>query len=174
MTIQITEEMNQLAEFFIQKIVFEKQKEKDYKYDNYNVLKRFKTGILGEMAIFQMLGYKYSDVETDVGSSSAYQHADLQTIGFFQTGIKTFSAENQYPIIYKKNTENQIICKVDDSEIEILGIATVDMLNDELNCSDEYILDPNLRGKGYKTAFVNFSALIPFTIDNLINLEGGL
>ena len=67
------------------------------------------------------------------------------------------------------NKENQIICILKDKYVDILGIATIDLLN---NCqSDDYIIDPLLRKKGYKTAFTGLSQLIPFSLEKLIELE---
>lgn len=169
MTVQITKEMEDEANKFCEKIIVEKIKENCYKTDHQKLKKRYMTGILAEMAVLTQIGYSYQDAELDIGDSTAYSHSDLQKIGFFHTGIKCVSAANKYPIIYKQNKENQIICILKDKYVDICGIATIDLLN---NCqSDDYIIDPLLRKKGYKTAFTGLSQLIPFSLEKLIELE---
>lgn len=169
MTVQITKEMENEANKFCEKIIVEKNKEDCYKTDHQKLKKRYMTGILAEMAVLTQLGYSYKDAELDIGDSTAYSHSDLQKIGFFHTGIKCVSAANKYPIIYKKNKENQIICILRDGYVDICGIATIDLLNNWQ--SDDYIIDPFLKGKGYKTAFTGLSKLIPFSEKKLIELE---
>lgn len=169
MTVQITAEMTKTADDFCKKVIIQKMKENDYKADSQKLRKRYMTGILAEMAVLTALGYSYKDAELDIGNSTAYSHSDLQKIGFFHTGIKCVSADNKYPIIYKKNKENQIICMLYANYVDICGIATIDLLN---NCqNDDYIIDPLLRKKGYKTAFTGLSEIIPFSLEKLIELE---
>lgn len=171
MTVQITAEMTNAANEFCEKVILQKNKEIDYKLDHQKLKKRYMTGILAEMAVLTAIGYSYQDAELDIGNSTAYAHSDLQKIGFFRTGIKCVSADNKYPIICKENKENQIICILYADYVDICGIATIDLLNNWQ--SDDYIIDPLLRKKGYKTAFVGLSEIIPFSLEELIKLEWG-
>ena len=153
-----------------EKIAIMKLGEKQYEIDNGNVKKRFKTGLIGEAAVYKMLGYSCYDIEFDAGCTKKFSHCDIENIGFFKTGIKSVE-EGKAHIIYRNNKENQILLNVCGNSVEILGIATVDVLNDPNNHDDNLILDKRILYKGFKTAFIGYDKLIPFNEENLISLE---
>ena len=66
-------------------------------------------------------------------------------------------------MIIKKNPKNpEVICvKLNDDEIAVCGLATVDVMKN--NSSLDLILDPFLKKKGTKTGFCGFEHLIPFS-----------
>lgn len=170
MTIEITDEMKQYADDFADKMIEMKMKEKQYRNDCGQLRKRILTGLYGEMAVFIALGYKYTDTDNSVAYTAFYSHSDLLQIGFFNTGIKTVEKGKSH-VIYKHNVENQILCIVNDDIVNIVGIATIDMLNDIHNQNDDLILSPALKNKGFKTCFCGMDKLLDFSLDNLCALE---
>ena len=145
------------------KIKKKKKMETHHKKDPTHEVKRFATGLLGEMAVGSLLGISILDFS--IGNSADYNVPDVPG---FQVGIKT-AEYGKWPIIFKENDYAQIMCLTDKERrsVYVLGLATPEILN---ACQDEsLILCPNLRRRGTKTAFCGLDQLKP--ISSLLDLE---
>lgn len=150
---------------FRNELIKAKLQEADHQRDHDKEYRRWETGLCGEIAIEKLLNIKFMD--QTIGDSKNYNHPDLWDAGY-NVGIKTVEC-GKYPIIWKKNSYPQIICLYDRGEriVHICGLATPDVLNTYQNMSK--VLSPNIRAKGYKTAFVGFEELLP--INSIKDLE---
>lgn len=157
--VYITETMRKIAEDFSQRIIDQKMKESEYKFDGNKLKKRYTTGILGEMAVLKLLGIDYRTVNVDVGETKYFQFADLKEFGYDSVGVKTVEY-GKAPVVFKRNKDNQIIVVMTDKYAIICGIASPKVL--DTYSTLDLILDKNLREKGNKVGFYGFDHL--FTI----------
>lgn len=156
--IQITQKEFERAHEFVKAVCAEKRKEMQYIVDGNRLQKRYETGILGEIAVYKLLGYTIDDVDLSIGRANQYFHADLKNIGFY-AGVKTVEA-GKAPVVFKKSYYGEIICVIENPlEVTICGYATPKILSKY--SSDELILDKKLRERGTKTGFYGFQYLIP-------------
>lgn len=141
-------------------IVEAKKTEQHHIIDGDKEIKRFWTGLKGEMAVEKLLGIKI--IEWEAGLSNKYNHSDIKELNI---GIKTVE-KYKFPTVFKKNYYPQIICIVDDrmpNLVFVCGIASKENLNTFQD--DDLILDPKLRARGTKTGWYGFESLEP--IDSL-------
>lgn len=156
------------AEEVAEKIAIEKSKEKQYLNDYRKIKERYVTGLKGEIAVLKLLGYNYKDIDSEAYKTPNKAVKDLSRIGYFNTEIKSVE-QGKAHVIYKMNKTNQILCVVDNDTVDVLGIATIDILNKYQD--DRLILDSRLRAKNWKTGFCGYEKLIPFNSNTLCKLE---
>lgn len=149
---------------FIKKALFIKNKEYHHIIDSNQEEKRWFTGIGAELAVEKFLGKKFVDLT--VGLSNNYNKADLKKLDL-KIGVKC-TEYGKYHIIFKDSKEPEIIVFRDNNRFDILGLATVEVLNTYQN--SDLILSPNLRARGIKTGFFGYKYLKPFK--NLKELKG--
>lgn len=164
--ILITQEEEMKVKQFAEKVIFEKEKERHHKIDPNKRVKRFTTGMMGEVAIEKYIRTPF--VDWNIGHSNEFNVSDLKGIGL-NVGIKTVET-GKFPIIHKRSYRPEIIVvKGTKNRMVVCGLATVDTLN--IYQSDELILDPKLRARGTKTGFYGFEHLKPFySLDELRTL----
>jgi hypothetical protein len=134
-----------------------KKDDESYFRDNNKMSKRFLTGVLGEVAVEELIHKQF--VNWTVGAAKFYNKADLTKLNL-NIGIKTVEM-GKLPVIHKKPKRPEIInLKVNDHFFYICGLATRETLLKYQD--DDGILSPALRKKGNKTAFYGFSELIKF------------
>lgn len=139
-------------------IVLKKLSESHHQVDSAKEFKRFFTGLMGEAAVEQILDLDI--IEWTAGNSKNYNHPDISK---YNIGIKTVE-RNKFPIIFKNNTYEQIICVLSDkipNLVFVCGLASVPVLN--IYQSDDLILSPNLKARGVKTGFYGFQYLQSFS-----------
>lgn len=149
------EEMRKTHEL-AEKIANAKKWEQHHKVDGDKEVKRFWTGLKGEMAVEKLLGMNI--IEWEAGNSNTYNHSDIKELN---VGIKTVE-KYKFPIVFKKNYYPQIICVVDDERpnlVFVCGLASKENLNTYQD--DDLILDPKLRARGTKTGWYGFQNLKP-------------
>lgn len=158
--VEIPEGTRKEIEAFAKKLVKAKKEEEHHRIDSRHEEKRFTTGLMGEAALELLFGIDIIDWEI---APSAY--LNVPDIPGYYVGIKTVEY-GKFPVIPIKNLYPQIICIVTSTAVLVCGLADINTLN---SCQDdELILDPYLRSRGVKTAFVGFDKLIPIkTIDDL-------
>lgn len=164
--IMISEKEEKKIENFAHAVVGEKKKESHHRADPHKRVKRFTTGMMGEVAIEKYINQRF--VDWDIGNSNEFNVSDLKKIGL-NVGIKTVET-GKFPIIHKKSYRPEIIViKGTKNRMVVCGLATKEVLNTYQ--SDELILDPKLRARGTKTGFYGFSHLKPFyTLEELKEL----
>jgi len=141
---------------FIKNIIAEKNKEQHYIIDNNKLKKRYYTGLLGELAIEELLNIKF--IDWTIGNSKSYNNSDIKQFGI---GVKTVEF-GKFPLVSKyPKTPEIITLKLSDTKIVICGIATIDVLKTYVN--DDLILDKNLRMRNTKSGFYGFSKLLKFS-----------
>ena len=142
-------------ENFVKELVDAKMKESHHKIDGNNEFKRHYTGLLGELALEELLGI--SIIDWSIGNSNEYNNADILDL---KIGIKTVEY-GKFPIIFKKNYYPQIInIKTRRNIVFVCGLATGFVLNE---CQDDdLILSPSLRARNTKTGFYGFDKLKQF------------
>jgi hypothetical protein len=154
----IPEKRIERAKLFVEKVIEAKKIEKHHIIDDNQIYKRFYTGVLGELAIEQILKRKF--INWAIGDSINFHTADLSKFGF-NVGIKTVE-EGKFPIIFKKSNYPEIInIKKSDNEVYVCGIASSNILNTYQD--DKFILDNQLLERGTKTAFVGLDKLEQFS-----------
>lgn len=163
--VSISEEKQAKIKELVSDIVDAKAKEDHHKIDNRKESKRFFTGLMGEAAVEEVLGMPI--IDWTVGNSNKYHHPDIPG---YKVGVKTVEY-GKYPIIFKKNNYYpQIFCVLDPRQsgvVYVCGLATPDVLNTYQN--DDFILDPNLRARGTKTAFCGFHNLK--SVESILDIE---
>jgi hypothetical protein len=165
-TITIPNSLTEKITSFVNNIIKEKSKENHHIIDNVSQFKRFYTGTLGEVALEILLEKQF--IDWSIGPSSYYNKADLKKI-FLNVGIKTVEY-GKFPIISKINNYPEIInIKLNDNQVVICGLATLNVLKDYRKNS--LVLDDYLRARGTKTGFWGLDKLIPFkNYMDLLNL----
>ena len=164
MRIKIEENEMRKVDAFASQLVYKKMSENNtFRFDSGKLKQRFLTGITGELALEKVL--EISVVDWSIGNTEGYNHPDISVYG---VGIKSVTADNKYPLIYRKNVYGQIICLVENNEVEVLGYASPETLNKYQD--DKMVKSPNARK--FKTAFVGFDHLVP--INSLADLEAAL
>ncbi len=156
----VTIERNQIDKLneFLERLVKVKRTEFHHQVDGLSEFKRFYTGFLGELALEKFLNIKFVDWE--IGDSSKFVVSDMKKVGL-KIGIKTVNY-GMFPVIFKTCYYPEIICvKMNDNEVQICGLATVNILHQYQSL--EYIMDPRLRQKGSKTAFIGLDRLLTFS-----------
>lgn len=149
-TITITDENIAKVNDYVDRALLIKIEE--HGQDNRNERKRLYSGMLGEVAIEQLLGVKF--INWSVGHSSLYNSPDLEKLGL-NIGIKTVEF-GKFPIIHRHSVRPEIILvKLDYKTIAICGYATVKILNRFQE--DKLILSPNVSSN--KTGFYGFHKL---------------
>lgn len=154
------EEQNKILDLAT-KISIKKQTEQHHQKDNKQEIKRFFTGLIGELALEKALHIPI--IDWSVGDSTKYNYPDIPG---YNIGIKTVEI-NKFPIIPIKNKYAQIICIYypEIKAVDICGLATKDILNTYQD--ERYILSCLLKSRKTKTAFYGFSKLIPLDKCNL-------
>ena len=162
--IKITEEMENVANYFADAYI--KKHNAEHKTDNRNLRNRLITGILGEMAACEALGYGWKAVDITIGDVWDYTHSDLQHIGI-NAGVKTSKLGN-FPLLYVDKDEVEIICIVGEKGyIWVAGVATPSIIKN--GCDDAFVKDKNILLKNkhmghHKSAFVDFENLAELEI----------
>lgn len=153
-----------MAENYARAVIRQKEKEPHHKIDSGRTYQRFLTGVLGEIAVEEVLNCDI--VDWSIGNSDIYNVADLGCIGI-DIGVKTVEYGN-FPVIHKSIKRPEIInLKISNKEILICGVATIgNMLQYRNDC---LIKSPALLRRGTKTGFYGFKELIPF--DNIVELK---
>ena len=105
-TVIMTAEMKRMAWHFAKAISVD-----EYKSDNRNLATRFYKGILGEMAVCQLLFGDYKLADMSLGKRNNYNHPDLIHLGL-NVGVKT-TMEGNLPWVSVYNDYPQIICTID-------------------------------------------------------------
>lgn len=147
---------------FAQKFQAKKAGEVVHQIDNDKEIKRYMTGFAAELAVERLLGIKILD--TTFGHSDNYNHADLKSAGL-DIGVKC-SLLGNYPVVFKKPHNAEIITVLHGTRVFICGLASVQ--NMMKNCDEDLILNEKFKARGVKTGFYGFSELIPFkNIDEL-------
>lgn len=164
--IQFTQEEIDKVLGLAMQIASHKINEQHHMKDNNNEIKRFFTGLIGEMAVEKL--FNISIIDWSVGNSNYYNVPDIPG---YTVGIKTVE-KGKFPIIPKRNEYAQIICiyNPDIKTVSICGLATKMTLNTYQ--SDDLILSPALRSRGTKTGFYGFHMLIPLYNVNINILSG--
>ena len=140
-----------------------KTQEKHHLIDGLNEYKRHYTGLLGEAAIEEFFDIQIIDYS--VGSSNIYNIADMKKIGL-NIGVKTVEVW-KFPIVHKEPPRPELICiKRTSNEVLLFGYASKSVLSQYQ--TDDFILDPNLKARGTKSAFYGFSELLD--VNNLNEL----
>ena len=139
---------------FVNEVIKRKQTEQHHAVDFGHEYKRFHTGLMGECAVEQLLGYRF--IDWSIGDSAEYNRADLRDVGT-DVGVKTSELYN-FPIIHKTAHRPEIICVQNShKEVIVCGLATVETLNKYQD--DELVKSEFLRERGTKTGFYGFSHL---------------
>ena len=147
---------------FVSKLIEVKKNESHHIKDPANQMKRWTTGLLGELAIEKLMGKDF--VDYTIGKSKVYDKPDLSKLGI-NCGIKT-SEKGKFPLVRKKSTHPEIILiKESDKVFYVCGIAVEKVLNNLQ--SDDLILSPYLRKSGSQvfmglSTFFLLSALKPW------------
>lgn len=155
-TVIMTAEMKRMAWHFAKAISVD-----EYKCDNRDLATRFYKGILGEMAVCQLLFGDYKLADMSLGKRNNYNHPDLMHLGL-NVGVKT-TMEGNLPWVSVYNDYPQIICTIDKEKntIKIQGIAFPDVIKN--NLLNEHLLNKNKKLFDYR------GNVIPFY--NLNNLK---
>lgn len=143
-------------------IVEAKKNETSHRKDGASELKRFVNGLKGEAAVAKHLGITI--IDPTVGVSIDFDKPDIPG---YNVGIKTVDY-GHFPVIPKQNTYPQVICIChpnSNNVVYICGLANVDTLTKFQH--DDLILDPNLKMKGTKTGFYEFSKLKEVSLESL-------
>lgn len=154
--LKMTEETKLKIERFVKKIIEAKSQEHIHKIDNGSEIKRWTTGISGELAIEKFLGVSFFD--WSIGNSKFYNLPDLKSIDL-DIGVKTVEF-GKFPIIHKEPVRPEIILVKDGDYIYVLGIASIEVM--KKYSDDNLILSPNLRARNVKTGFYGFEHLKQF------------
>lgn len=162
----ITQEEEKRIAAFAQAVIEEKKHEDHHKRDAGQRIKRFTTGMMGEVAVEKFIRTPF--VDWNIGHSSEFNVSDLNSIGL-NVGIKTVET-GKFPIIHKQSKRAEIIViRGTRNRMIICGLATPNVLN--THQSDDLILSPALRKRNVKTGFYGFHHLLPFhSLDELRSL----
>lgn len=155
-TLRIVEPTKTKIRDFVERIVDAKMKERIHQIDNDAEIKRWITGVSGELAVEKLLGVEFFD--WSIGQSDVYNVADLRQLGL-DVGIKTVEY-GKFPVIHKKSTRPEIIVIKEDDRYYVCGVATVDVLNKYQD--DNLVLNKKLRARNVKTGFYGFEQLRQF------------
>ena len=152
----VPDEKIERIELFIEELIKLKTNEEHHLYDNHNEYKRFRTGLVGEAAIEELLGL--SIIDWSIGDSKKYNIADLR-LPNLKIGIKTVEY-GKFPIIFKSNYYPQIInVLISRNEVVVCGVASLKVLSSYQ--SDDLVIDWRLKQRGTKTGFYGFCDLVP-------------
>jgi hypothetical protein len=152
--LKITNETKEKIYKFAKKIIIEK--EYIYRIDNGSELKRWITGISGELAVEKFLDIKFFD--WSIGNSNCYNLTDLNSIGL-NIGVKTVEF-GKFPIVHKSPTKPEIILVKDGDYLYLLGIASIEVM--KKYSDDDLILSSQLKARNVKTGFYGFEYLQQF------------
>ena len=155
LSVKIPDNQQKKIDNILNELVKQKFKEYGHIIDNRNELKRWRNGLMGEMAVQLFLGIDFLDLS--VGYSIDYNHPDIEKFGI---GVKTVEW-GKFPIINKKNEYPQLFVIINNIRniIYICGVATTEVLNTYQD--DNLVLDVNLRKKNTKSGFYGFKFLLP-------------
>ena len=153
-------QVDEFSEAVIQRKKVEQHHEVDYGHEK----KRFRTGLMGEVAIEQLYGCRF--IDWSIGDSSEYNHADLIAVGA-DVGVKTADMGN-FPVIHKHAHRPEFICiQKAENVVIVCGLATIPTLDKYQD--DELVKSFLLYSRGTKTGFYGFSHLIKIeTLEDLI------
>ena len=135
----------------------EKEKENLYQKDPHNIVKRARTGQLGEVAVEKLIQVAFVDYR--IGKSSEFNTFDIPVYGI---GVKAVEW-GKFPLVQKKNSYPQIICvlgKATESGpvvVYVCGVATPTLLNTK--STEALVLDEDLRKRQAKVGFYGFAEL---------------
>lgn len=162
--IKLTDEKVQKADQWATEVIKAKKTEGHHKTDSRSTHKRFLTGMLGELALEEVL--QIPTVNWAIGKSTAFKSPDLKHAGF-DVGIKTVNY-GMFPLVSKNPTSSEIInIKISDNEICVVGLVTLEDIKNYTN--DDLLFDKNAKKR--KTGFWNLSAAKPFkSLDELKSL----
>ena len=137
---------------FAVKVMEEKRKEGHHQSDPSKTIKRFLTGMMGEIAVEEVLDWEF--VDWGIGTSSQHDNPDLWYLGL-EVGIKTVEW-GTFPLVNNNFKDPQIICvRLSGDTVGVLGLATPEI--QKRYSSPELVLDE--RAKERKTAFYGFHRL---------------
>lgn len=150
-------EKNKVSEW-VHEVIAQKLSENHWMVDNGSAIKRWTTGVMGELALEKLLGEQF--IDWSIGDSKSYHQADLRSIGL-NIGIKTVR-HGDFPVIFIQNNYPQIIniYRETDETVFVCGLATKSILNTYQSMS--LIRSDALRARGTKTGFHGFQYLLPF------------
>jgi hypothetical protein len=150
--IELSQEEIELIDHTAYQIANAKLKEKGYLKDAQSLIKRYTTGLGGEMALGKFLGV--SIVDTSVGASEDYNVGDLNKIGL-DIGVKTVEYP-KFPLVHTRPERCEIILIKHRNQhvYKICGLYTPETMM--LHSSRELVVDEKVRES--KTAFYG----IPF------------
>jgi hypothetical protein len=150
--IELSQEEIDLIDHTAHQIANAKRKEKGYLRDTDSLIKRYTTGLGGEMALGKFLGV--SIVDTSVGASEDYNIGDLNKIGL-DIGVKTVEYP-KFPLVHTRPERCEIILIKHRNQhvYKICGLYTPETMI--LHSSRELVVDEKVRES--KTAFYG----IPF------------
>jgi len=145
------EEVEQAKDWAYRKALA-KAGEGHHRIDNRSEVKRSLTGITGEMAVEKLLEHTFIDWE--IGKSSRYAKPDLEPLGL-DWGVKTVTIGLNHAIQIKNHYSQVMVFKRSDAELEVMGLATTEVLNSYQDAS--LIKDKRMRTR--KTAFTGYEHL---------------
>lgn len=150
----IPQEKLRKIDTFVELIVEKKLSEKQYQIDGRSMRQRYRTGLMGEAALEELLGVPI--IDWSIGSSNYYNVPDLKSLGI-RVGVKTVECY-KFPLINKYNTYPQIInIRMNDCTVYICGLALPKDLNTYQD--DRLVKDKRILLKNNKSAFWNFGCL---------------
>ena len=145
--IDLTEEEVSLVHETAEKIANRKREEKGYLYDKDGLIKRWTTGLGGEVALGKHLGIEILDKR--VGSSSEFDIGDLKKIGL-DIGVKSVEY-GKFPLVhvFPQRCEIVLLKHQEKFRYMICGLYTPEIMR--LYSSRELVIDAKVRET--KTAF---------------------
>lgn len=131
--------------------------ERAHNVDGGQEVRRWTTGVLGEMALERYLGASF--IDWTLGSSADYDRADLAPLGL-DVGVKTVEY-GKYPVVHKNPRRPEVILvKEGRMTVHVCGLASPEVMR--AHADDGLILSGALRARGVKTGFWGFGELLPF------------
>lgn len=147
-------------------IADKKKSESGYAVDNKSLIKRWMTGLGGEVALGKYLGVEI--IDTNVGESSEFNIGDLSKIGL-NIGVKSVEYK-KFPLIHTRPTRPEIVLlkHPDRFTYMICGLYLPEIMR--RYSSPELVLDPRVRES--KTGFYGIPFYKSFSsIEDLINIK---
>lgn len=155
MLVEITD-LEDVATEYAERYAAAKKEEKSWIGDDSKLKDRARTGILGELAVYRMLGFDPSLVDTTIGDSKQYNVPDLQSLGVM-VGIKSSKFGN-CPLVIRKAKYPEILCTVGKNNVMIHGLATEKAI--ARYCDDSLV--KTKAAPSYKSGFAAYDKLIRF------------
>lgn len=154
-----------LNHYIEERMKYKLSKDSRYDLDKNNMRKRIATDACSEVLLYKFSKGKFQPDFT-IGQSNKYNHADFKDVGL-NLGLKTVQGYHAHLVKIKPEYPELLtrIVKNDDYvDYEILGVATVDVMNKY--SSIDLVKSP--QAKKYKRGFNKYDKLISiFTFDDL-------